>query len=297
MSAAVAVSSSSNQPSTLTSILGNALEVTLHEILYTRSLYPRDAFTATRYLGITCHACRHPGVVQYIHETLLVAVPALLSGAVDELILIFYDDLVDTPDTLTTTTRRVVQTQVLERYVFSFDVQSVIQANIVFQQDQDMYMESTMKRGTLHGGGGGDPDHRVSQTVAQRIQDLERCMRDVLLKIISMDGTDLGRKRGHTVFTDTSTFKLCLHKSTRFQQQQRAGGGGLGQPQTCETLQQVLDQGTWLCPDESSCEVSSTRVANIQPPEGILVRPLRSIQVPSCGLSMQLLMESQSSGS
>ena len=38
-------------------IIGAALEVFVHEILYVRSLYPRDVFDSTYHIGVNCHAC------------------------------------------------------------------------------------------------------------------------------------------------------------------------------------------------------------------------------------------------
>jgi hypothetical protein len=263
MNSAIASSSSSSSPSpscTLSCIIGSALEATLHEILYTRFLYPRDAFAATRYLAVTCHACRHPGVVQYIRDTLIVAVPALISGFVDELLLVFYD----TEEARDGRKRD----RVLEKFVFSFDVEAMVHARLVFQQDEQFFKTTS----TAH-------DDESFKTVAQRIQDVQRSMRDVLLKIISMDGTDLGRKRGQTVFTDTATFKICLHRSNVQSDMKRA-------KMTCEHLQQAMEKGLWISPEECPCDISHEHV------EQTKTRPIRSIHVPSCGFKMQLVMES-----
>ena len=91
----------------LTSILGSFLETAIHELIYLRSLYPHDAFSPSRHLQIAVHACRHPDVVDYIFHTLNdVAVTSIISGSVDGLYLIFYDEA----------------TNVLyERYGFEFD--------------------------------------------------------------------------------------------------------------------------------------------------------------------------------
>ena len=51
-----------SQPPRLTIILGSFLEVLTHEIIYTRSLYPHDAFSPTRHYGVACHDVMHVDV-------------------------------------------------------------------------------------------------------------------------------------------------------------------------------------------------------------------------------------------
>lgn len=86
------------------SLLGATLEAWINHLLYVRRVYPRDSFVATRFLGIQCQVNRHPGVVDYIFESLRTAVPALVSGTADEIaVAIFKDECV-----------------VLERFVLNF---------------------------------------------------------------------------------------------------------------------------------------------------------------------------------
>ncbi|KAL3915496.1 MAG: hypothetical protein SGILL_005627, partial [Bacillariaceae sp.] len=69
-----------------------ALEVFVHELLYTRKVYPRDSFCKSRFLGVQCHLCRHPAVVSYISDALEVVVPSLISDSdSQELVLEIYD--------------------------------------------------------------------------------------------------------------------------------------------------------------------------------------------------------------
>jgi isopenicillin N synthase-like dioxygenase len=83
-----------------------ALEVFVHELLYTRKVYPRDSFCKSRFLGTQCHLCRNPGVVSYINDALEVIVPALISeGNSQELVLEIYDQ---------------VNMEVFEEYYISF---------------------------------------------------------------------------------------------------------------------------------------------------------------------------------
>lgn len=73
-------------------LLSSTLETWCHQVLYARQVYPRDTFTPTRFLGIACFANRHPGVVSYISDTIQVAVPAFLSGSVNEVSLVVMKD-------------------------------------------------------------------------------------------------------------------------------------------------------------------------------------------------------------
>lgn len=77
-------------------------ETWCHQLLYLRSVYPRDTFAPTRFLGISsCHACRHPGVVQYIHNTLQVVVPSLLTGSAKQVSLVVMKDCFTVSETFT----------------------------------------------------------------------------------------------------------------------------------------------------------------------------------------------------
>lgn len=74
------------------SLLSATLESWAHQLLYVRHVYPRETFGVSIFLGVRCHASRHPGVVSYITNSLKVAVPSLLSGVTDEISLIICDN-------------------------------------------------------------------------------------------------------------------------------------------------------------------------------------------------------------
>lgn len=254
----------STQPR-LTTILGSLLEVIFHELLYTRSLYPDDAFSRTRHYGVACHACRHPDVVDYIFETLQVAVPGIFSGAIDGLYLIIYDAETE---------------NMLERYAFEFDLDDTVKI--------------TQSSVTVNAPG---KDER-GEELEVKIQELERSLRDVLLRIVSLDGTELGRKRGQRQFDDNSTFKLCLHAAQGNESNTSIGANSnenFTQQSQCTELEDAMRDGKWFRADSQSCcfmnttnnEVGATDENN----QGSLTRPLKNVDVPSCGLRMQLLME------
>lgn len=70
------------------SVLGAGLETWAHQFLHVRRVYPKATFGHVRFSGIQCYVNRHPDVVQYIRETVQLAVPAILQGCVDQVSLI-----------------------------------------------------------------------------------------------------------------------------------------------------------------------------------------------------------------
>ena len=128
---------------------GAALEAWAHALLYQRRVYPSSTFTASAFLGVRFHVCRHPGVVSYVTDTLRVAVPALVSGAANELAL----TIVDTQD---------IQGEEdgggaveLERYVLRFH----------FQLDDDS----------------------ASMRTVEAIERMERGLRDLVLSALALE--------------------------------------------------------------------------------------------------------------
>ena len=150
-------------------------------------------------------------MVDYIYDTLVVSVPALCAWVADELVLIFYDT-----DAAAdggggggggggTGGSAARGEKVIERFVVSFDVSSGIEASRVLEGGD-------VPGVGISNGGGRAP----SEDVQAMVQELQRSLRDVLLKIISMEGAtgSLGRKWGRTNFSGTTRFQLCLHCRT-----------------------------------------------------------------------------------
>ena len=266
----------------LATALGGSLEACIHEILYVRSVYPRESFVPSRYLGVSCHASRHPGVVDYIYESLTVAVPAIVSGAGDEIALVITD--FRGKDSGSNAER------VLERFAFSFDVAEMAGSARALDGDEEW------------------------DRVGRLMRDLENGLRDVLLRIISMDGVDMGTRRGR--LSGSTTFKLCLHTARREKvSESDAGGvrvgldasGGLetsvvSDPKkdlsvlSCQELDRAIQKGAWFRSDTQSCsfetyEDPKDKSNGRAPRSKGLVRPLKNVNIPSCGLKMELSME------
>lgn len=257
-------SSKTSQPPRLTAILGSFLEVIVHEIIYTRTLYPRDAFSPTRHYGVACHACRHPDVVNYIFETLQVAVPGIVSGVIDGMHLVIYDTATD---------------ELMERYSMEFQLDETFQAIIQFSS-------------AAHSEG---HDTKEGREIEQKMQELERSLRDMLLKVVSLEGTNLGsstRGKAGFTFTDSTTFKLCLH-SAKASEEESSPPSASNSSRNCLELDEAMKEGKWFRADSLSCSFGDSSTPTMMDVDGTksLTRPLKSINVHSCGLKAQLFME------
>lgn len=271
----------------MSTILGSFLECITHEIIYTRSLYPHDAFSSTRHYGVSCHACRHPKVVEYIVESLSVAVPSIINGVVDQMKIIFYDDETD---------------EIFEVYTFHFQVDSIvqIQREISNVSHASNGLDSSKKMASFETS---SLEITEREELDIKVGELERGLRDVLLRIVSLDGTIMGRKRGQRQFPSSATFKICLHAT---QDSHDSSNFSLTTTPTqephkrqCPELEEALKNGAWFRPDTSTCEFTAKSDRNIAVVESgtsenvsdTASRSLKSMNVPSCGVAMELNVE------
>ena len=114
----------------------------------------------------------------------------------------------------------------------------------------------------------------------------------------------MGRKRGKKNFTDTTTFKLCLHTKKSDEESNFEDNNDFSinsasslDNDMCPELKQAIESGKWLRSDTESCQLSSrmdpTRGNGNTKHAGCITRPLKSLNVPSCGIKMQVLMDLQ----
>ena len=86
----------SNASLQFSSLLGCTLESMIHELLYSRSIYPPDSYIHSRHLGVRFHCSRVPQVCEYISNFLKVAVPSIISGVGDSISLVILEEEVVT---------------------------------------------------------------------------------------------------------------------------------------------------------------------------------------------------------
>ncbi|KAK1743117.1 hypothetical protein QTG54_005738 [Skeletonema marinoi] len=278
-----AVSSSSQQ---FTSLLGCTMESIIHELLYSRSIYPPDSYVHHRHLGVRFHCSRVPQVCDYISNFLKVAVPSIVSGVGDSISLVILEEEVANSNQSGTSggqQQRIGATKTLERFVFQFQID-----NIIYGED------TKPKHIALHNDGGNmlpmDIQHeamkRDTELASEAKTQMERSMRDCLLQVLSLRG----RRRSKDEKAENLSFKLCLHVAEEDMKQQQddndivvASVSG----KQCPELVTAVNQGEWFQPEESSCLFSTNANGNANGSKG-LIRPIRHVNLPSCGIKMQM---------
>ncbi|KAL3778219.1 hypothetical protein ACHAW5_009621 [Stephanodiscus triporus] len=273
------------------SLLGSTIESIIHELLYSRSIYPPDSFVLHRHLGVRCHASRVPQVCDYVSDFLRVAIPSVTSGVGDGIVLIILEELCfDGNGDGSRPGERDGSTKAVERFEFRFCIDRVVggggggggvggagggegEADAMLGRGRTMDIEDMMQCAA-----GRDAELAVAAR-----SDMERSMRECLLRVLALRR----RRRGEGERAENMSFKLCLHVA--------AGGGeegvddGRRDDESCPDLMRALRRGEWLRPEESSCLFSSNSDGHDRR-KGLL-RPIKDVDLPSCGMKMQLGME------
>lgn len=105
-------------------------ECAIHQILYARNIYPSQAFEKARKYDLAVRMSRHPGLNEYIHETLWAAKPFMKNNSAEKLVV-----LVFTPEEPFT---------ILERFVFKFSMESVAK-EVSFDRIRQRFFDSLLK--------------------------------------------------------------------------------------------------------------------------------------------------------
>jgi hypothetical protein len=262
--------------SSFASLLGCTMESIIHELLYSRAIYPLDSFVHHRHLSVRFHCSRVPQVCDYISNFLKIAIPSVIGGVGDSISLIILEEEVANLSTangngteedgqqLQQQQQRIGTTKILERFVFQFQMDSVIYGEdkkprpitLASHDGGSMMQHEAMKRDT--------------ELAMEAKSQMERSMRDCLLQVLTLRG----RRKSKNENAENLSFKLCLHV---------AGEDGKKvlnskiQQQPCPELMNALKHGEWFQPEQSSCVTGSN-----------LVRPIRNVNVPSCGIKMTM---------
>lgn len=190
-------------------LLSAALETWCHELLWVRAVYPSDTFTATRFLGISCKANRHPGVVRYIEEAIQVASPSIVNGSVTDFSFLVLSHTF----------------AVSERFTLTFSNLAPV------DEGQEGMLEA-----------------------------LERGMRNLILSVISLQGTPCKK------LSDDASFKLTMRTTNSNDDAIR----------NCAELTRAVKNGAWYRPGTESQE------------QGETVRILYHDSLPTCSLDMNM---------
>ncbi len=233
-----------------------------------------------------------PQVCDYIADFLRVSVPCIVNGTGDCITLVILEE----ETTAGVVGERTGMTKTVERFLFQFDIaDDVIVGNSSSSSGIGVGSTTERKRNT--------PPNNVEDIYRKRDADMatdarsqmERSMREVLLRTVAMRK----RRRRPGEKEENMSFKLCLHIAEEYDEN---GERKRGENSCPGELLRVLKQGEWLVPDESSCYFpSSTFTSSVNSSSGSgdngqnhskgMLRPIKDISVPLCGMKLQLGME------
>ena len=136
---------------------------------------------------------------------------------------------------------------------------------------------------------------RDAELASEARSGMERSMRECLLRVLALRR----RRRGDGERAENMSFKLCLHVAAAGGGEGRRGAADdpngpdseevTGDAASCPELMRALGRGEWLQPEESSCLFSSA--ADGRDRRKGLLRPIKHVDLPSCGMKMQLGMD------
>jgi hypothetical protein len=228
-----------------------------------------------------------PQVCDYIADFLRVSVPCIVNGTGDCITLVILEE----ETTTGVVGERTGMTKTVERFVFQFDItddvvigncsSSSVSGIINIEGIDDLQKKEIIQR---------DADMATDA----RLQ-MERSMREVLLRTVAMRK----RRRRPGEKAENMSFKLCLHIVEEYDENGKRKRDEYSCP---DELLRVLKQGEWLVPDESSCYFpSSAFTSSVNSSSGSddngqnlrkgMLRPIKDISVPLCGMKLQLGME------
>lgn len=252
-----------------------------------------------------CHASRVPQVGAYIADFLQVALPCIVNGIGDCITLVILEE--ETVEVVsgesTSAGERTGRTKTVERFVFHFDIDGVIGNNSSGCSNIIGSSGSTEGERKMQSSNIIDIEDMKPQKIAIEIDadlatearsQMERSMRDVLLRTVALRK----RRRRPGEKAENMSFKLCLHVVGEHDE----NGKKIRDANSCpDELMRVLKQGEWMVPEESSCYFPSSAfasAANVNSSVDIgqkcskgMLRPIKDISLPSCGMKMQLGME------
>jgi hypothetical protein len=213
-------------------------------------------------------------VAQYINDFLTVAVPAVVNGIGDDIIMIILEEEVIDEE------RREVSRRILERFEFKFDVDGTIRdmdrkppaetRPMYLDEDDENYEETEAMR-------------RDAQIVNEARTQLEYSMKQCLLSVLALQP----RKKYLGEKTSNLCFKLCMRTADGESNDERIDVS----QKTCPQLIRALKAGRWYEPNESSCLVSGRSRQDEAGSRRGLLRPIKDVKMPNCGVNMSLVME------
>ncbi|KAF2761808.1 DNA-binding protein [Pseudovirgaria hyperparasitica] len=148
----------------LTTAFTSLLTAAIHSILYTRALYPRASFLATRFHNYPVHQSRHPLVCTWINDAVAAITPLLASNSLAHVVVVIYSAL-HVP---------------LERFVFD-----VSRFPVVAPRDRELVIERAEAAGA--GAGAVPPSDAELERRHDRVSvELSESFRAVMARLSSV---------------------------------------------------------------------------------------------------------------
>ena len=225
----------------------------------------------------------------YVADFLRVAIPSVMSGVGDGIGLIVLEELCDGDGGGRGSGERNGSTRTVERFEFRFLIDRAVGgAEAAEVEAQRLAARRTMDI--------EDADvwqcavGRDAELASEARSGMERSMRECLLRVLALRR----RRRRDGERAENMSFKLCLHIVAAAAAAGGEGRRGAAEEATrdaasCPELMRALGRGEWLQPEESSCLFSSA--ADGRDRRKGLLRPIKHVDLPSCGMKMQLGMD------
>jgi len=237
-----------------------------------------------------------PQVGDYIADFLRVAIPSIVSGVGDDLSLIILEEEVVNrgraagggDEDRIDVGERTGGTKTVERFVFQFQMEGAIGGieGRKFEPNRNNNSTDIEKPQAIA------MKHDAELASEARAQ-MERSMRECLLRVLALRR----RRRRKDEKAENMSFKLCLHVAEDKKQQDIVDidadevVGEARSADSCPELMNALQHGEWLQPKQSSCLFSSNSNTSAEKSSKGLLRPIKDVNLPSCGMKMQMGME------
>lgn len=241
-----------------------------------------------------------PQVCDYIADFLQVAIPCIVNGTGDCITLVLLEEETAGAGV---SGERTGMTKAVERFVFRFDIDGVVIGNANSSNGIGSSSSEGEKKMQTNNNIVDIEDLRKKEFIkhdadmaSEARSQMERSMREVLLRTVALRK----RRRRPDEKAENMSFKLCLHIVEEYDE----NGKRKRDENSCpDVLMRVLKQGEWLVPEESSCYFLSSSAsfpcAAVNHSSGDIeknynkgmLRPIKNVCVPRCGMKMQLGME------
>ena len=203
----------------LTTLLSATLSTIIHHLLHSRAVYPPESFLLHRHLGVRCHASRIPPVGEYIDDFLTVAVPAVVAGVGEALILVIMEEC-DGDGGMED------DAKVLEWFVFEFGMDRTVNARNdggplhAFAMDAARSAQEEWDIEDSYGVGQSEALKFDAVLTGEGRTQLEYSMRQCLLRVLALPR----RRRRAGERPENVSFKLCM-RTVEGQRRHEQGDG------------------------------------------------------------------------